>query len=403
MLLRGIFLSLKKITKRDIVVCGFLILFLGVATYIHTNKYVWLQRNVIYKIQIPFALKSIHCSESSPKFLYDLMRYIVQEQGSLNNQISFKDRNGKLYHCESGWEDGFNGKRPITVDSRYRYASVSKVVTSAIVLHLVNKGKISLDQKLLDIIDVPEPKDQRIKKITVAMLLEHSAGFDRFKTPTPMLTMGKKPWCPTKLANLSNVTLDFEPNTQFQYSNVGYCLLGAIVEKVTGQSFREAAEEIYDLKERNIKFIDNDFLADEIQYDYRFEDFYGSFYKNKFDFKDSLSAVGGLAGSAQAMTVLIADMLKEQPFNILNRNKSPCAIYLIAGCYGYALLPFEPNSHLGKDFIVYGKDGYFPGVETDVFVDDKQKILVILRGATVENRQDLHTLRRKAYDALEIN
>ncbi|MCH7309518.1 hypothetical protein MMO38_15445, partial [Acinetobacter sp. NIPH 1852] len=179
--------------------------------------------------------------------------------------------------------------------------------------------------------------------------------------------------------------------------------LGAIVEKVTNQSFREAVELKYNLRKRNIKFIDNDFLADEVQYDYRFEGFYAAFYRDKFDFKESLSAVGGLAGSAKEMTLLASEMLLEKPFNILDRNASPCAMNLIGGCYGYALLPYESHKPKGKDFIVYMKDGYFPGVETDIFIDQDSRILTLFRGATVDKREKLDDLRKRIYDTLAEN
>lgn len=397
------FLHIKNIQKKDIIILFILIFILFLGTYLYTNKYLWLQRSVYYSLQKPFAIKTIKCSHNSPAFMNELTYYVINEQNSMNNQLAYRDEHGQLHHCESGWEDGFRGEQPITVDSRFRYASVSKVVTSAMVLHLANQGKLSLDQKLLDIIEIPEPKDSRIKKITVAMLLEHSAGFDRLKTYTPMLTAGKKPWCPTKINELSNVQLDFEPNTQFQYSNIGYCLLGAVVEKITNKTFRQAVEDVYKISSKQIKFIDNDFLAEEIQYDYRFENFYTASYRNKFDFKDSLSAVGGLSGSAKAITLLTSEMLLEKPLNILSRNHSPCAINLIGGCYGYALLPYESHRSGRKDFYVYMKDGYFPGVETDLFIDDKNRILTIFRGATAEKYEDKENLRKLIYNILENN
>lgn len=394
-------LHIKNIQQKDVIILSIVLFLLISGTYIYTNKQQWLQRSVYYPFQAHFSLKTIKCSPHAPAFMSEFMRDVVIEQKSLNNQLVFKDQQGRLHHCESGWEDGFRGNHLISVDSRFRYASVSKVVTSAMVLHLVNDGKLSLNQKLLDIIDIPAPKDQRIKDITVAMLLEHSAGFDRMKSFTPMLTMGKKPWCPTNLTHLSEQTLNFSPNSQFQYSNEGYCLLGVIVEKITGKSFRQAVEDVYGISARKMKFVDNDFLADEIQYDYRFENFYGAFYRNKFDFKESLSAVGGLSGSAKAMTLLTSEMLGEKPFNILARNNSPCAISLIGGCYGYALLPFEPHRGGGKSFYVYMKDGYFPGVETDLFVDSNGRILTIFRGASAPNYAAKENLRKQVYGLLE--
>lgn len=389
-----LFRNIKKIEIFSILL---IVLLLSGGTYFYNNYYLKLLR-FYYLFQASFAKSTITCSQNSPEFMYDLMVYTINNQKSMNNQLVFQPNANEMYHCESGWENGFNTKKKITENSRFRYASVTKVVTSAIILDLINQGKLHLDDKLVDIIDVSEPKDQRIKKITVAMLLEHSAGFDRFKKNEPMLLMGVKPYCPTDIKQLTGIQLDFEPNTQFQYSNLGYCLLGMIVEKKTGKTFRDAVEEKYRVKEKNIKFVDNDFLADEIQYDYRFENFYSDFYRNRFDFKGSLSAVGGLSGSAKGMVLIMREMLNDRPYNILLRSQQPCAIYLIDGCYGYALLPYQER---GSNFTVYGKEGYFPGVETDVFVDDKNGILAIFRGATAPEYNDLIELRRRIYTNLK--
>lgn len=386
----------KILIKNTFIIVVILALILG-ATYLYTAQYKRLSR-LSYSLQIPFIKSGIRCSTNAPNFMSEVMNNLIIEQKSMSNQIVYQHIDGTLSHCESGWKDGFRGDKPLTVDSRFRYASVSKIVTSAVILNLINEGELSLDQKLLDIIDIPEPKDKRINDITISMLLQHSAGFDRLKTYTPMLTMDVKPWCPTNLAVLSETTLDFNPNTQFQYSNVGYCLLGAVVEQVTGTTFREAAEDIYQLNNRDIKFVDDKFLSDEIVYDYRYESFYGANYYTHFDFKDSLSAVGGLSGSAKSMVLLTRDMLKEQPLNILSRSNTPCAIDKIDGCYGHALLPYQMSGH---DFTLYNKSGFFPGVNTDIFIDDQGGILALYRSASSPNYEIKQQLHQKIYMVLE--
>ncbi len=244
----------------------------------------------------------------------------------------------------------------------------------------------------------PKAKDERIEDITIAMLLQHSAGFDRYKSKTAMLKMDIKPWCPTDLEKLAEIDLDFEPNTQFQYSNVGYCLLGAVIEEATGRRFHEVAKETYRLDDRDIKFIEDNMLPDEVAYDYRYEDFFGSNYYTRFDFKDSLYAVGGLTGSANAMVSLTQDMLSEQPLNILSRAKNPCAIDQIGGCYGYALEPYQKSGH---DFTIYNKSGFFPGVNTDIFVDDQDGILALYRGASAPSFSVMRELKELVYVSLK--
>lgn len=386
----------KKIIKSTLLIIVCLLVVLA-GTHLYTANHLLISR-LAYSIQIPFVQSSIHCSDNAPSFMQELMLILINEQKSMSNQIVYQTNEGKLAHCESGWEDGFRGNQLMTVDSRFRYASVSKVATSATILHLINEGQLRLDQKLLDVITIPEPKDKRLYDVTIEMLLQHSAGFDRLKTYTPMLTMNLKPWCPTNLDQLASVELDFDPNTQFQYSNVGYCLLGAVIEQVTKQSFRNVAKEIYQLESRDIKFVDNGFLNDEITYDYRYEDFYGSNYYRHFDFKESLSAVGGLSGSAKSMVELARNMLAEQPLNILSHANIPCAIDKADGCYGYALVAYQKSGH---NFTLYNKSGFFPGVNTDIFIDDQGGILALYRGSSTPNFEVKKHLHEQVYMSLE--
>lgn len=213
-----------------------------------------------------------------------------------------------------------------------------------------------------------------------------------------MLTLGQKPWCPTDLNKLADTMLDFAPDTQYQYSNVGYCLLGAIAEKTGGKPFRELAEEAFALEKHGIRFVGNDFLPDEIRYDFRHEVFYNEFYRDQFDFEESLYAVGGLSGSAVGVVRATVPLLQGTPFNLLSRRTMPCAINLLEGCYGYALLPYQRTGH---DFTQYGKSGYFPGVEADIFADDKGGVLAILRGASAPDYASKDELKKKIYRDVE--
>lgn len=386
----------SALRKRDIFLVIVIIIAISGATYIWTNHHLQVRR-AAYSLQKPFV--SIRCSDNTPSFMAELMQYTLDTQKSLNNQLAYRVPNGEIYHCESGWEDGFRGDKLLSEHSRMRYASVTKVFTSALILQLINDGKLSLQDKVVDILQTPPPEDPRINNITIAMLLEHSGGFDRFKTYTPMLTAEQKPWCPTNLDELANTTLDFDPGTQFQYSNLGYCLLGAIIEKTSGLSFRDAAEQAFALNKYDLRFVDNDFLPGEIQYDYRYENFYSDSYHDKFDFKDSLPAVAGLSGSALDLVKASIPLLdKNQSLNIFSRSLTPCAINFLDGCYGYVLSPFQAN---GNNFIQYGKSGSLPGVESDLFVDEYGGILAILRGASAPDYDTMIQLRKHIYQEIE--
>lgn len=147
-------------------------------------------------------------------------------------------------------------KQPVQPASLFRIASLSKPITAAAVMKLVEAGKLKLDDRIVDLLGLdipPQPQgDPRWKKITIEHLLHHTAGFDRDKSFDPMFRSrafateqrvmppaGAKDVIACMVARL----LDFEPGTKMAYSNFGYCLLGRAIEKASGQSYEAYVKE----------------------------------------------------------------------------------------------------------------------------------------------------------------
>jgi N-acyl-D-amino-acid deacylase len=131
------------------------------------------------------------------------------------------------------------GKEQVLPDSRFRIASLSKPVTATAIIRLMEENRLSIDQPVISLIKEVAPdkvRDKRIKNITVRQLLEHRGGFDRDKSGDPMFLA--VPPCPGFLKSyLESVILDFTPGERYAYSNIGYCLLGRIIERATGESY----------------------------------------------------------------------------------------------------------------------------------------------------------------------
>jgi CubicO group peptidase (beta-lactamase class C family) len=145
------------------------------------------------------------------------------------------------------------GSVAVTTSSLFRLASLSKPVTAAAVLKLAEAGLLDLDAKVFDILSDVEPPpggtvDPRLAEITVQDLLRHSGGWDRSVSFDPMFrsreiaaAMGvSTPADATAIVGyMKGQPLDLDPGTKYAYSNFGYCLLGRIIEKITGQSYDE--------------------------------------------------------------------------------------------------------------------------------------------------------------------
>jgi CubicO group peptidase (beta-lactamase class C family) len=129
---------------------------------------------------------------------------------------------------------------PAKPETLYLLASITKSFTATGIMLLVEEGKIHLDDSISTYLtDAPDAW----KPITVRMLLGHTGGLkDRWEEKDNSLW--RIAYSTTDLYNAAKATpLDFAPGTHWQYSDQGYFLLGRIIEKVSGKSYRQFLTE----------------------------------------------------------------------------------------------------------------------------------------------------------------
>ena len=132
---------------------------------------------------------------------------------------------------------------PNRVDTKFNLGSINKFFTKIAVGQLVQEGKLSFDDTLGKILpDYPNP-DAR-QKVTIRHLLNMTSGIGDFFGPefegTPKDRIRSiKDYLPL----FSSKPLAFEPGIQRKYSNGGYVALGAVIEKITGQSYYDYVRE----------------------------------------------------------------------------------------------------------------------------------------------------------------
>jgi N-acyl-D-amino-acid deacylase len=163
-----------------------------------------------------------------------------------------KDRR-LVYARGYGWADR-EKKIPASASSLFRVASVSKPITAVAVLKLVEERKLDLEALAFDIVRLPpvldagRAPDIRLRRITIRQLLQHTAGWDRSQSYDPMFrpiriaekTNTPPPASPQAIIRyMLGQPLDFDPGARYAYSNLGYCVLGRIIEQIAGQPYEQ--------------------------------------------------------------------------------------------------------------------------------------------------------------------
>ena len=131
----------------------------------------------------------------------------------------------------------------LTPSSVFEIGSVSKQFTAMAILLLEEDGKVSLEDDIRT--HLPEMPTYE-SPITIAHLLHHTSGIRDIETLLPMAgwpySNYYSPWQQYELISRQQ-KLNFSPGEQFLYSNSGYSLLALIVERVSGKTLREFADE----------------------------------------------------------------------------------------------------------------------------------------------------------------
>jgi CubicO group peptidase (beta-lactamase class C family) len=145
----------------------------------------------------------------------------------LESSYGFADREAKI---------------PNTLETRFHLASAGKMFTAVAIAQLVSKGKLSYTDTVAKIL--PDyPNREVAEKVTVHQLLTHSAGLGTF-FESPGFVPGRKYSNATEeMAVYKDEKLFFEPGTRWRYSNAGFSLLGAIIERLSGKTYLEYVRE----------------------------------------------------------------------------------------------------------------------------------------------------------------
>jgi len=143
-------------------------------------------------------------------------------------------RNGRVVYSRGYGLSSVELQQTMRDASLFQVGSITKEFTAAIVLSLVEDGKLTLDTPLAKFV----PDFPRAKDITIRDLLSMRSGIPDY---TDQPGFDKAAFTPTTpdaiIARVKQLPLDFDPGTQWEYSNTNYVLLGMVIEKADGFSY----------------------------------------------------------------------------------------------------------------------------------------------------------------------
>ncbi|NII26468.1 serine hydrolase [Pseudoflavitalea sp. X16] len=187
-----------------------------------------------------FAVTPIAFAQQKAKQIDDLMgRYV--DNGKFNGSVLVVE-NGKVIFKKGYGLANMEWNIPNTPDTKFRLGSLTKQFTAMLIMQLVEQGKLKLEGKITDYLtDYPKAAGD---KITIHHLLTHTSGIPNYTNLPAFKTFNRNRYKPADfLKQFSDLPLEFEPGSAFAYSNSGYFLLGAIIEKVTGKTYEKVLQE----------------------------------------------------------------------------------------------------------------------------------------------------------------
>lgn len=172
----------------------------------------------------------------SPSFLHALL----EQQGAPSLAVAVVHQGRRVVAQGQGWAN-LEWRVPATSETVYQIGSVTKPFTALAVLMLVQEGRLALDAPLGSFLPLaPKPWHA----VTLRQLLSHTGGVPSEIVPTGKEHVFVEGFPPEKLLTLlTPAPLEFEPGTRWSYSNLGYYLLGLVIERGAGRSYARFLQE----------------------------------------------------------------------------------------------------------------------------------------------------------------
>lgn len=212
--------------------------------------------NKIVPIVIILSLTILQsCSNNEFKQNIEVSKTIISFRGKVNsivinkmNQYNIPGlsigliRNDSIIYTKGYGIRSIKTGDLVTENTIFHTASISKLFTAEATMKLIAQNVIKINDKLIEILPELKYDDKRVEDITIKTLLNHTSGLPDISN----YHWGNNNQSDNSLKEFVlklNLKLDSDPSTKYEYSNLGYDILGYVIEKVSGANFDDFMKE----------------------------------------------------------------------------------------------------------------------------------------------------------------
>lgn len=347
----------------------------------------------------------------------DYVNQLMQDKHVAGTAVAVS-KNGKIiYKNGFGYRD-IENKKPVTADTIFGIASISKSFTALAIMKLESEGKLSVNDPVVDYLPNFQLKMEDMSKIKIHHLLSHTVGLPPIERYQNLNRFQEHI---DYLANIDDVPLG-SPGEYLSYNNDLYLLLGAIIEKVSGRLFRKymIEEIIVPLGMHRTTYSTEDiYKFTDVTTQYAYDSDSDSFQIKKWEHLGNYETSGGLRSSVMDLmkygNVYLNTLASERTIlKHVNYQKMYDPIYPIGTneFYGYGIR--TEYDYFGYRLIKHG--GSLPGVASYFgFVPDEKIVVAVLTNVSNGPKIDiwkaaLHTVlgmpidqKKKAFPEYELS
>lgn len=301
-------------------------------------------------------------------------------------------------------------KREMNNDTKIRIGSITKTYTAVLILKAIEEGKLKLSDKL----DAFYPQVKNSTKISIEQLLKHRSGIVNFTEISGENQWEQFPHTEEEFIHFFvNEKSNFEPGTDYEYSNTNYTLLGFILQKIYKKSFAEILDEkiCRPLNLKNTYFSTETDEAKNEAFSYNIQDRYLQNAKVNFF---NHPASGGMVSTAIELNKFLSGLFNGK---LISEKSLGLMLPKNKGEYGMGIekLPFnspEGFTHGGRIENYFSEYWYFPkeklGIVTlsnaiNIYTEDIQNTMLQFaygKAPVLPNFKQTNNLSEKEFEAI---